>query len=287
VWNVLCCELSQPAHHLRTSQFWYSIPPFDLHPHLSKHTPAHENQDVEEEKLCLVSLYSLLRSHSNSLSAFQSDLVTILVGSNEEKFTVHQDVVTKARYFAGCLDSVLQERHTKIINLPEDEPAVIAKVLEHLYSGKIEVATFKADIRSEEERLQFVLLAKMYIAADKFCMGALHNMLMDVVKQTLIEKLADASAIHVLLDAGLGESPTALFVIRSLARTLCKLGCEKVLEIDERLRELINDPAPFADELLRTCITFGTTTESDFLPHPSNFVWHIHSDGRKYGAGTV
>ena len=166
----------------------------------------------------------------------------LLVGPDEEKFTIQQDVVTKARYFAGCLDSTLQGSHTKIIKLPGDELAVVAKVLEYLYSGKIEVATFKADIRSEEERLQYFLLAKMYIAADKFCMEAMQNMLMDVVKQTLLKRLADASA---------------------------------------------NNPAPFADELLRTCITFGSTTESDFLSQTSDRIWHIHSDGRKCGGDTI
>jgi hypothetical protein len=48
------------------------------------------------------------------------------VGPDEENITIHRDIATKARYFAGCLDSSLQESQTMIIKLPEDEPAVIA-----------------------------------------------------------------------------------------------------------------------------------------------------------------
>ena len=67
----------------------------------------------------------------------QSRLITILVGPQESKFIVHQDVLTKYHYFRGCLAGGFPEGTSKEIKLPEDDPTTFARVLEFIHFGTI------------------------------------------------------------------------------------------------------------------------------------------------------
>lgn len=73
----------------------------------------------------------------SSSSVLQSRLITILVGPQESKFIVHQDVLTKYHYFRGCLAGGFPEGTSKEIQMSEDDPTTFARVLEFIYFGTI------------------------------------------------------------------------------------------------------------------------------------------------------
>lgn len=188
-------------------------------------------------------LTSFTQSPSSSISAFQSDFVTLLVGPDEENFTIHQDIITKARYFAGCLGYTLQESHTRIIRLPEDEPAVIAKVVEYLYSGKFEVKIFEDEIESHKEGSQIRLVVNSYIVADKYCMEHLQNMAMDLLRD--IRFIGATTTLSMLAEANLLQSPMERSVLQAVARGSFVEGYDWVCKLAGGLHDLIGEGVLF------------------------------------------
>jgi hypothetical protein len=203
------------------------------------------------------------------------------VGPDEEKFTIHRDIATKARYFAGCLDSSLQESQTMIIKLPEDEPAVIAKLLEYLYSGKFVGPTFNDpdEKPSQEEISQILLVVKSYIMADKYCMENFQNLLMDMLYD--MKYICTTNIVSALADAKLLGSPMARYVLRHMARKLFKHGYDRYCSSLNDLDNLIRENGPLAHELVKTLATFGSTKEPDAVNHLPCCEWHVHKDGKK------
>lgn len=223
-------------------------------------------------------LTSFTQSPSSSISAFQSDFVTLLVGPDEENFTIHQDIITKARYFAGCLGYTLQESHTRIIRLPEDEPAVIAKVVEYLYSGKFEVKIFEDEIESHKEGSQIRLVVNSYIVADKYCMEHLQNMAMDLLRD--IRFIGATTTLSMLAEANFAPEPNGTLRASSGSKRFFRRRLRLGLQIGWRPSRSDWRGGPLAQELVKTLVAFGSTEELGLLCAPPSCDWHIHGNGK-------
>jgi hypothetical protein len=68
-------------------------------------------------------------------SNLNSAIVTICVGSANRLFAAHEDVLSKAPYFAQACRAQFFEASGKRIDLPNEEPEVFSAVLEYLYKG--------------------------------------------------------------------------------------------------------------------------------------------------------
>ncbi|KAK0295419.1 hypothetical protein LTS00_006050 [Friedmanniomyces endolithicus] len=64
-----------------------------------------------------------------------SAIVTICVGPAQRLFAAHEDVLSKAPYFAQACRAQFFEASGKRIDLPNEEPEVFSAVLEYLYKG--------------------------------------------------------------------------------------------------------------------------------------------------------
>lgn len=51
-----------------------------------------------------------------------NELTKVLVGPDEEPFSIHTRVIRKVPFFRGCLDANMAERAEGVVKLPEDDP---------------------------------------------------------------------------------------------------------------------------------------------------------------------
>jgi hypothetical protein len=68
-------------------------------------------------------------------SPFTSEIVTIVVGAEPQaKINAHSDIIcTASTFFTACLNDSMLETHTKVVNLPKDDPNAFALILNLLY----------------------------------------------------------------------------------------------------------------------------------------------------------
>ncbi|KAL1993463.1 hypothetical protein VTN49DRAFT_3412 [Thermomyces lanuginosus] len=89
-------------------------------------SPAHPDLKREDTEVLLRSLESLYRDPK------YSDL-TIVCGT--EKFAVHRCIVCpRSQFFARACDGDYQESASREIHLPDDDPIVVKKVIQYLYT---------------------------------------------------------------------------------------------------------------------------------------------------------
>ncbi|KAK0965956.1 hypothetical protein LTS01_018058 [Friedmanniomyces endolithicus] len=74
-------------------------------------------------------------SSSPASPNLNSAIVTICVGPAQRLFAAHEDVLSKAPYFAQACRAQSFETSGKRIDLPNEEPEVFSAVLEYLYKG--------------------------------------------------------------------------------------------------------------------------------------------------------
>ncbi len=64
-----------------------------------------------------------------------TNIVTILVGPNKDRFVVHQDPLCAAsKFFDGAFNSQFQESTSKEVRLPEEHPDIISCLCDWLYT---------------------------------------------------------------------------------------------------------------------------------------------------------
>ncbi|KAK1022945.1 hypothetical protein LTS16_025300 [Friedmanniomyces endolithicus] len=75
------------------------------------------------------------RTVLTTCSNLNSAIVTICVGPAQRLFAAHEDVLSKAPYFAQACRAQFFETSGKRIDLPNGKPEVFSAVLEYLYKG--------------------------------------------------------------------------------------------------------------------------------------------------------
>ncbi|KAI9837183.1 MAG: hypothetical protein M1838_004883 [Thelocarpon superellum] len=68
-------------------------------------------------------------------SSLTSPIITITVGREQRLFAAHEDVLSLSPFFAVACRGQFLEAHSKRIDLPDEEPEILACVLEYLYKG--------------------------------------------------------------------------------------------------------------------------------------------------------
>jgi len=65
-----------------------------------------------------------------------SAIITVAVGKNQRLFAAHEDVLSRAPWFAeACRELFFASPGQRRINLPDEEPEIFSAVLEYLYKG--------------------------------------------------------------------------------------------------------------------------------------------------------
>ncbi|KAL8999020.1 MAG: hypothetical protein Q9169_002018 [Polycauliona sp. 2 TL-2023] len=71
----------------------------------------------------------------NEGDGFQSQIFTILVGTQQQKFTAHASFLSQSPVLERMCHGHFQESRTFVIRLPDDDSKVIRAVIQYLYTG--------------------------------------------------------------------------------------------------------------------------------------------------------
>ncbi|RPA72594.1 POZ domain-containing protein [Ascobolus immersus RN42] len=120
------------------------------------------------------------RSVSNNIKEVGRDLFKsqafsdLVINCNGKEFNVHSLFLRQqSQFFQACLDSGMKEAKENVVNLPDDKPEDIARMLEFLYTGRFweheenvrkqndaaSIRIYKAYVDPEEERTQEELMS--------------------------------------------------------------------------------------------------------------------------------
>ena len=133
------------------------------------------------------------------ISPFKSDIVEVLIGPDEERYHVHKDAICDASpFFRQCLQHDMQEGSTNTVTLPDDKPEAFECILKWVYGKTTEICTTKALPKED-------LCTRAYLLADKLCMEALSNALMDDIMEFHKANFADANELLEVPESALKE----------------------------------------------------------------------------------
>lgn len=122
-----------------------------------------------------------------SSNRLDGEVVVFLVGTKEpKKYTVHEDLVKPSSEFVRlALRGDWQEASTRVIPLPDDEPAVFSVYLHWLYNGLLHTSRQGLMTWSESDA-EYEMLVKAYILGEKIIDVTFKNSVIDAI----LEKVA-------------------------------------------------------------------------------------------------
>lgn len=125
-------------------------------------------------------------------SDLTSPITTLIVGPGPEPttFYVHTEGLLRLPFFAAALQGDFLEAHSNVIRMPEDNPEIVSKLIEYLYTDQYQPNFDPVTIPAGAESLSAsmenhyvkMLHSQVFILADKYdCPGlrqlSLHNLL--------------------------------------------------------------------------------------------------------------
>ncbi|TGO15881.1 hypothetical protein BTUL_0034g00020 [Botrytis tulipae] len=112
-----------------------------------------------------------------------NELVTITIGKEKQKFTLHKQLLCESvEYFRAAFSAGgFRESQNSSMDMPEDNPEAFELFIHWLYRGEVRRATKLEDID------QFF---QLHIFAEKLCLNELANKTMDEI-QTISDDLDD------------------------------------------------------------------------------------------------
>ena len=223
-----------------------------------------------------------------SHSAFSSDSITILVGSEEKKYTAHRDYLTRVPAFSACLEKGFKEGNENKIRLPEDDPVVVEMLLEYLYGGEVPLSSGwqeHSGFESDDDYLD-AYLARAYLAADKYCFEDFQNACIDRLKKWISssqkgEKVSPALVLMELSRAGLVECKMRQFVIQQLGYHLAQ-GYQAACDRDLHIGKLLEKGGLDVTEVMKAVINFGKMKNGGTQParDPAKCLYHVHETSK-------
>lgn len=113
--------------------------------------------------------------------------------AGEAKFAVHKDVLTKVSPFFKAALSDMWAAGKDVLDLPEDDPVLLAMAIHWAYWKEIMLPT---SLSMEEPVEVMLTLVALYILADKFGFTALKNLVLDFLqRKVLVRYLPSKQAI--------------------------------------------------------------------------------------------
>lgn len=177
--------------------------------------------------------------------------------------------------------------------LPEEEPEVFEKILEYLYRGGIEAKVFAgfkdADPKYWRRETQHtLLLGKVWVAADKYCMEECQNQVMEYFLQYRKWLWISPLLISEMSKRGLRQCLLRKLAINDLAVKSFgrKLGWVAPVEIRAECMMLLDAGGIDAQDLFQACVQWMTEGRYESnLFDPCK--WHIHNCTKKCSPQTL
>ncbi|CAG8978332.1 hypothetical protein HYALB_00005918 [Hymenoscyphus albidus] len=105
-------------------------------------------------------------------SRLGEDTITLFVGPDRQKFTVHKKLICTLPYFRAAFEGGFVERNGKM-DLPEEKPEMMALFVGWIYQGKIESIYTQSHVNN---------LFYLCIFAEKICEVRLMDMTIDAIQ---------------------------------------------------------------------------------------------------------
>ncbi|KAK4952511.1 hypothetical protein LTR10_009317 [Elasticomyces elasticus] len=109
-----------------------------------------------------------------------TDVFTVVVGEEEEEFTLHASIATKySGFFKAACNGGFREAQDKIIHLPDVGPATFRAYVQWIYSGNVVVVDGE-ELRSDDkgDQRQWRLI-KLYVLGEILSDMLLRNKITD------------------------------------------------------------------------------------------------------------
>ncbi|KAK4938665.1 hypothetical protein LTR10_020933 [Elasticomyces elasticus] len=169
-------------------------------------------------------------------------IVTFIVGPEKYAYTAHKAVViNKCPFVAKCLAVGMIESTTHTINLPEDSPAAFDHFISWIYHGEV--------IEIEQDNTDKLLtVLKAWVLADKLCMPAWQNRLIDSAMTYLTKHVIEPSIVSWGTDHLSNESLLFDLIMDQFAWDVARTGSKYT---DVELELLVAKPEFATVRLLR------------------------------------
>ena len=96
------------------------------------------------------------------------NMVTVLVGKEEKRFTLHQDAVcAKSKFFQAACSKEWLEGQERVVRLPETEDTTFHEYCTWVYSGKIADSTCTTSSTETQRMNEHDQLLYLYLLGDK------------------------------------------------------------------------------------------------------------------------
>ncbi|KIW61650.1 hypothetical protein PV05_01749 [Exophiala xenobiotica] len=230
-----------------------------------------------------------LRASANNTTSFSyaaADIITVNVGPNKVAYGLHRGIlVSGCPFFEKCLRSGMREAQEKTVNLPEEQTEAFDILVRWMYSGRIALGGAK-----QQERF-----IDAYLLADKFCMHALQNAIMDALRKACKPFDIWPETLHCVWKNSTGNCKLRKFCFDFVYFTLSNLRiwhgthlyitASKVFR--EQMDELMQSGSPVMNALFWKLADSGMessrmTGELGLNPASlSGCFYHAHKDGEK------
>lgn len=163
---------------------------------------------------------------------FSEDIVA-LVGSNEERFTLHKGIITNhSKFFKAACSGNFSEAKDKIIRLPEIDVDNFVTYLQWVYTGTIITGDEENADKSDYPKKSFYSYIKLYVLADQLDDMRLRNAIMDVL--TALSKVPAVTDAFVL---GYNSTPESSILRKFIRRAFRVVASDKRALLKRWVRE--------------------------------------------------
>ncbi|EXJ82852.1 hypothetical protein A1O3_06667 [Capronia epimyces CBS 606.96] len=133
-------------------------------------------------------------------------IVKVLVGSEQEEFTVHRDLLCAAsKFFDRALAGPFIEGQTQEVRLPEELAHVFTFLVEWLYIGGYLDTTYPSLVRSRQRDFKDDYYLKVYLMADRLMVPGLQLLSFQRIREIFGDKAATLPSrdfLHSLFSEG-------------------------------------------------------------------------------------
>lgn len=110
-----------------------------------------------------------------ALNFSADNVVTLLVGPDEEKLLVHEHRLSHSAFFGAALKKEWLEGQTRVIKLPVEAPVFMAHYIEYAYRGKLPTHIYTTDSPGDKKEAGYELLAELYVTGERLLDSAIRN----------------------------------------------------------------------------------------------------------------
>ena len=137
-------------------------------------------------------------------------MVTVLVGQEVKRFTLHQDAVCdKSKFFKAACAKRWLEGQERVVRLPEVKPVDFQTYCSWIYTGQVADGTCTTASTNDERRQEYDQTIQLYLLADKLDDVQLRNRATIKLFHSMRsgDQLVNSTAINLVWESTLIGSP--------------------------------------------------------------------------------